>query len=151
MIPERTIILIGNTQRDTARKVLDNLPLDGSMEVVFREHKKKRTADHNAAMWAGMLSDIAEQAWVQGRQFSSEIWHQHFKREFLPEFGDPDYDKMVMKNYRKWEDMPGGERALVGSTTRLTGFGMGRYMERCEAYAAQELGVRFTARGHNAS
>lgn len=150
MIPERIIILAADTQRDAARKVLDNLPLGSVMEVVFREHKKKRTADHNSAMWAGMLADIAEQAWVGGRQFSTEVWHQHFKREFLPEVNEPDYDKMVMKNYRKWEELPSGEREMIGSTTRLTGYGMGVYMQKCEAYASNELGVRFTVRGHDA-
>jgi hypothetical protein len=151
MIPERVIILVGPVQREHARKVLDNLPIDSSMEVVFREHKKKRTADHNSAMWAGMIADISEQAWISGRQFSKEVWHQYLKREFLPEGNEPDYDRMVMKNYRKWEEMPNGDRELIGSTTRLTGFGMGRYMERCEAYAANELGVRFTVRGHHDS
>lgn len=146
MIQERIIILAADTQRDSARRVLDNLPLGSVMEVVFREHKQKRTKDHNAAMWAGMIDDVAEQAWIGGRKFSKEVWHQHFKREFLPEGNEPYYDRMVMKNYRKWEDMPGGARELIGSTTRLTGFGMSWYMERCSAYAAQELGVRFSAR-----
>lgn len=146
MIPERTIILVAELQRDTARNVLDNMPLGSVMEVVFREHKQKRTKDHNAAMWAGMIADVAEQAWIGGHQFSKDVWHHHFKREFLPEGNEPDYDRMVMKNYRKWEEMPNGVRELIGSTTRLTGFGMSRYMERCESYAANELGVIFSAR-----
>lgn len=146
MIEDKTIILVGETQRDTASKVLSNMPLDGTMEIVFRRHKKQRTKDHNAAMWAGMIADIADQAWVSGRQFSKDVWHHYLKREFLPEGNEEDYDKMVMRSYRKWDELPNGERTLVGSTTLLTGFGMGRYMEKCEAYATKELGVRFVVR-----
>lgn len=149
MIPERTFTLINQFVRDNVKRAIDNLPVNASMEVVIRERKKQRTKYHNAAMWAGMLNDIEEQAWLLGRQYHKDIWHEHFKREFLPEGHEDDFAKMVLKGYEKWRELPSGERICIGSTTKLTKYGMALYMQKCEAYAANDLGVRFTVRRDN--
>ncbi len=122
-----------------------NLPVDGSMEIAIRKVKKLRTNQQNHLMWGARLKEISEQAWINGRQFSADVWHEHLKREFLPEGTEPDFDKLVIKGYQKWAWMPNGERDCIGSTTKLTTLGMSRYMTMCEAYAATELGVRFSA------
>ena len=122
-----------------------NLPVDGSVEIVIRKASKIRTPDQSAAMWAGPLRDIEEQAWVKGRQFKADVWHEHFKREFLPEGDEEDFDRLVKLGYRKWDYTPQGDRVLVGSTTQLTMRGMGQYMEKLTAYGASELGVQFHA------
>ena len=115
------------------------------LEVVFREHKDARSLDQNAAMWAGPLRDIAEQAWVNRQQFSAEAWHEHFKREFLPEDDDPEIDELVKDGYRKWTILPTGDRVLTGSTTQLTRKGMARYLQQIEVFGAQ-MGVLFGER-----
>ena len=93
-------------------------------------------------MWAGPMVDIAEQGYVDGRTFTAEVWHEHFKREYLPEEYDP---TLCKEGYRKWDYTPKGERVLVGSTTDLTVRGFALYLQQIEAYARIELGVQFHA------
>ena len=143
----QTIVLVGEPQRSLAMRRLESIPVgsDPMMEVVFRERKDVRSLDQNAAMWAGPLRDIAEQAWVNRQQFSAEAWHEHFKGEFLPEDDDPELDELVKDGYRKWTILPTGDRALTGSTTQLTRKGMARYLQQVAAFGAQ-MGVLFGER-----
>lgn len=148
----RTIRLLGEIQRGTAEAMLRNAPLDSErpLELMLREEPKARRPDQNAAMWAGPLRDIAEQAWIRGRQFSAEVWHEHFKREYLPENDDPDlYPELALlvknpETYRKWDMTPKGDRVLVGSTTQLTERGFSDYMRQIEADGS-DMGVEFHA------
>lgn len=64
----RTIILVGPSQRDFARRSIDMAPV-GAV-VTIRE--AKRSTEQNDKMWA-MLSDIAS-ARPEGRQWSPETW-----------------------------------------------------------------------------
>ena len=143
----QTIVLVGEPQRALAMRRLESIPVgaDQVMEIVFRERKDVRSLDQNAAMWAGPLRDIAEQAWVNRQQFSAEAWHEHFKGEFLPEDDDPELDELAKDGYRKWTITPTGERRLTGSTTKLTRKGMARYMQQIEAFGAR-MGVLFSER-----
>ena len=144
----RTFRLVGIEQRDRLLALVGNLPLDAlkPLEVVIREDKKARKPDQNALYWSGPLRDIAEQAWVHGRQFSAEVWHEHFKREFLPDENRPDFDDTHVKDgYRKWALTPGDFAVLIGSTTQLTVKGMSAYLEQVYACGAS-LGVQFGAR-----
>lgn len=138
----KTIRLVGKTQIDTAINAIQNAPidLDKPLEVVIREEQKARSLSANALMWAGPLNDIAQQAWVHGRQYSALIWHEYFKEKFLPEFPDPKFTK---EGYKKYEETPDGKRVLVGSTSKLTKHGFSLYIENIYVYGA-ELGVRFT-------
>lgn len=114
---------------------------DKPMSVTCAEHKQSRKDEANSAMWAGILQPMAEQAYIGGRRFSAEVWHEHCKREFLPEeAGDA-----TLAHYRKWDYLPDGSRVLVGSTTQLTKRGFSEYMAQLEAYAVEELGVRLPA------
>jgi hypothetical protein len=138
----RTIVIIGESQKAMARAMLENLPIDPvqPLEVIAREVAKTRSLDANAAMWAGPLRDIAGQAWVQGKQYSEEIWHENFKREYLPEVFD---DDLCKTGYRKWDYLPNGERVLVGSTIKLTARGFALYLQSVEAFGAG-MGVQFS-------
>jgi hypothetical protein len=139
----RKIVLIGESQKALARSMVENLPIDPvhPLEVIAREVVKSRSLDANAAMWAGPLRDIAEQAWVQGKQYTAEVWHEHFKREYLPEVFD---DELCKAGYRKWDYLPNGLRVLVGSTTQLTVRGFALYLQSIEAFGAG-MGVQFTS------
>jgi len=141
----RKFILRDEKVRDSLLALVRNLPIDPlrPVEVVAREEVKARKADQNAALWAGPLRDISEQAWLDGRQFSPEVWAQYFKRQLLPESFDPE---LTMENYAKWAIDPAGDRVLIGSTTQLTIKGHAQYREAIEAFGAS-LGVRFGARG----
>ncbi len=138
----RTIRLVSSVQIQTALALIPNLPVDADhpLEIVIRESEKPRTADQNALMWAA-LEEIAAQAWVQGRQHDAEVWHEHCKREFLPENFE---EKITRVGYRKWAFLPNGERQCVGSTTMLTRRGFSDYIEQIYAFGAS-LGVEFRA------
>ncbi len=141
----RTIRLVGQAQRDIAIAAVSNAPIDPDkpLELILREEKKTRKPDQNSAMWSGPLFDIAKQAWVQGRRYPAETWHEYMKREYLPEIDDADIDSLVREGYRKWDIDPSGKRVLIGSTTQLTVKGMAIYMEQICAYGAG-LGVQFS-------
>jgi hypothetical protein len=142
--PSRSILLVGDMQKNTAKLLIDHAPLDriNPIEVVIREPVKARKQTQNDLMWAGPLADIAEQAYVNGRTYSAEVWHEHMKAEYLPEEYDPELTK---EGYRKWDYKPNGERILVGSTTQLTVKGFAQYLTQIEAYGAG-LGVMFRVR-----
>lgn len=140
---ERRISLRNETVRKNALALISNLPVSDSrpLQMIIREEAKGRTLDANARMWVGPLTDIAVQAWVSGKQFSPEVWHEHFKREYLPEEFDPELTK---DGYQKWDYTPKGERVLVGSTTQLTKRGFAEYLQKVEAFGGS-LGVLFSA------
>lgn len=146
--PTRTIRLVGETQREAAIAALRHVPIDSErpLELILREEKKGRSLDANALMWAGPLREIAEQAWVDGRQYSAEVWHEAMKRWYLPEETDAEFERMVKDGYVKWAILPvNGEPVLIGSTTQLTKYGFSVYLQQVEAHGAS-LGVLFQAR-----
>ncbi len=138
----RKFLLRGESQREALIALAQNLPLDPEkpIEAVIREEVKPRKPDQNSAYWAGPLRDIAEQAWVAGQTYSAEVWHEHFKRQYLPEDDDPDLAVLAKEGYRKWGYLPTGERVLVGSTTQLTVKGFAIYLTKVEADGAS-MGV----------
>jgi len=141
----RNILLSGGMQKETAIQLIKNAPLDPvkPIEFVLREHVKPRKPDQNSLLWAGPLKDISEQAWVEGKRFSAEVWHEHYKRLYLPET----YIECITKDgYVKWAETPKGDRVLIGSTTQLTVRGFAEYLEKVHADGAN-MGVMFrTAR-----
>lgn len=142
--PARKFRLIGEMQREAAIAAIRNAPLDPDkpLEALLREEVKARKPDQNALMWVGPLADIAEQGYVNGRTYAADVWHEFFKREYLPEEFDP---ALCKEGYRKWDYTPDGSRVLVGSTTQLTVKGFAQYLTKVEAYARIELGVQFHA------
>lgn len=87
---------------------------------------KKRTKPQNRRYWGrGVLAQIAEQAAVNGRLYSAEVWHEQFKRQFIG-----------------FDELPNGQ--IIGkSSTGLTTAEFCDFCTQVEAYAAQEFGVRF--------
>lgn len=85
-----------------------------------------RTAAQNRRYWGrGVLSQIAEQASINGNKFSAEAWHEQFKRMFIGV-----------------EELPNGQ--VIGKSSAK--LGKKRFCDFCsevEAYAATELGVFF--------
>lgn len=118
------------------------LRLDVDWQVTIEPFKAKRSQPQNRYLWAALLGDFVEQGFFEGRQFSQEVWHEFLKRQFLPEYENPEE---TLPGYQKWSELPGGELLMVGSTTKLTKTGFQNYMEKCYAFGC-ELGVRFSAR-----
>jgi hypothetical protein len=100
--------------------------LQGGHRWVLTISKRKRTKPQNRRYWGrGVLAQIAEQATVNGRLFSAEVWHEQFKRQFIGV-----------------EELPSGE--VIGkSSTALSTTEFSEFCTAVEAYAAQELGVTF--------
>ena len=144
--PTTQILVRSELQRSTLLAKANQIPLDEDkpIEVIIREWSKPRKPDQNSLMWASPLKDVANQAYVGGRTYSAEVWHEHFKELFLPEEYEEGFTK---EGYIKWDTNPKGDRVLVGSTKDLTVKGFARYLTELEAYAATELGVQFGIRG----
>jgi hypothetical protein len=125
-----------------AKKTIDDLPTDGSMEVVIQKHVKKRTDGQNRYQWKAILGDISRQVRIEGKGFTPAVWHEHLKGLFLP---DESSAELTLPSYVKWQEMPDGTLKMVGSTAKLTTKGMSVYFEELYAYAVTELNVRFSA------
>lgn len=138
---KQTIILHAECQRMACRRILDNLPADGSMQVTISPYIKPGSAKQRGAYWGVRIAEIADQAWWEGRQYSPKVWHQYLKERFLP---DKEEDGITLAGYEKWVELPNGTLSMIGSTERLTAKGRAQYMEQVEAFAGIELGVRFS-------
>ena len=138
----KRILLVSPIQVETALQLVKNAPVDPlkPLELILREKSVTRNDTQNSLMWVGALNDIASQAWVNGRQYSAEVWHEHFKREYLPE---KFIEGITKEGYAKWDYMPTGERVLIGSTTQLTTGGFSEYLDKIYSDGAN-LGVRFS-------
>lgn len=100
--------------------------LQGGSRWVLRVSRRKRTQPQNRRYWGrGVLAQVAEQAVVNGKLYSAEIWHEQFKRQFIG-----------------FDELPNGQ--IVGrSSTALTTAEFSEFCSKVEAYAATELGVTF--------
>lgn len=68
----QTVRLIGDVQRQLARRLIDRAPLGAVVNV----REATRTSDQNAKMWA-MLSDVSR-AKPQGRNLDTDTWKALF-------------------------------------------------------------------------
>jgi hypothetical protein len=83
----------------------------------------KRSTQANSRYWA-LLDDISEQAEIDGKRFSRDVWHEFYKNMFAP----------------KQE----GPRGLVAmSTSQMNKTQFQSYTTQIEFHAINELGVEF--------
>src|SRR6185312_2423184 len=137
----RTFLVSSEQVRDNLLNAVRNMPIDSAkpLQVLIREEVKVRKLDQQALLFAGPMRDLAEQAWLDNRQFSVEVWHTFCKQKFLPE----DFDaELCVEGYVKWGIDPEENRILVGSTKQLTVRGYSQYLEQVFAFGAS-LGVSF--------
>ena len=94
-------------------------------QVSIGPEKAKRSLTANRFYWA-LLQQISDQAWIEGRQYASAVYHELLKRRFIGCI-----------------DLPGG--GMLGmSTSDLSQKEFAEYVDKCTVWAAQELGVTFT-------
>lgn len=100
--------------------------LQGGGRWVLTVSRRKRTNPQNRRYWGnGVLAQIADQAVVDGKQFSAEAYHEMFKRMFIGV-----------------DELPDG--SVIGkSSTKLTTVEFSEFCTKVEAYAASELNVTF--------
>lgn len=94
---------------------------DEVLEVVLRPYKSSRNLEQNKRLHA-MLQDIADQVWINGRQYSMEVWKESFKRDYLPVI-----------------ELPNG-MLMASPTHKLNIKECAEFMQKIEAYAVSELG-----------
>lgn len=87
-------------------------------------------AQHNL-IWV-INEQIAQQAWIRGRRYDAETWHEQAKRELLPD--------ETKKGVKKWRTLANGDRVLNMSTTHLDREEKTAYIDALLAFAAS-IGV----------
>lgn len=118
------IFVIGEegTRRDrfaAAYKIAAEMLKGGAIELILRHRKSKRSHEQNKRYWA-ILREVSASAWINGRQFSDEVWHEQFKRWFIG-----------------MDELPDGTQRGM-STTSLTVAEFGDYMTQIEAWCADQ-------------
>lgn len=103
--------------------------------LVAQADEDDRSIRQNRFYWGVALAEISEQARVNGQRYSAEAWHELAKRQFL----GYDFKRVVIAGRRR--------KAVVKelrSTTRLSVRAMSEFLEKLMAFAATDLGVRFS-------
>lgn len=101
------------------------------LRVIVTAEERQRNTQQNRFYWGAVLKQISETAWVEGRQFDKDAWHEYFARKYgvCDEVTLPD-GEIIMR--RK-------------STTQMSVGEFSQYLNDVQAYAASELGVQFDA------
>lgn len=100
--------------------------LQGGHRWVLTIAPRKRTKAQNRRYWGnGVLAQVAAQAVINGRLYSTETWHEQFKRMFIGV-----------------EELPNGQ-VQGKSSTELSTVEFSDFCSQVEVYAASQLGVTF--------
>ncbi len=142
----RVLRLVDPNVRTTALAAISNAPIDAErpLQVTIGEEKKQRGLDANGYYWL-RLTEIADQAWFNGRQYAKETWHEYARQNIMPA-------EIVTKDGEvrsKWIESPDGSSVVI-STTQLERRCFAEYTEAVEAFGAG-LGVMFSANPNETS
>lgn len=138
----RPFRLADESVKARAIAALQNAPIDPLRPLLVKisEEPKKRSNPQNSLYWA-LLGDIAEQAWLDNRSYTSDIWHEFARRQIMPETITL-ADGTVRS---KWEEMPDGTATVI-STTLLSKESFADYITAVEAFGNSQ-GVHFITKG----
>lgn len=95
-------------------------------QVEVMPERSKRSAAANRYYFGAVITQIEDQAWLEGVQYSKEAWHEFFARKFLGVV-----------------DLPGGGRMAI-STANLSPEEFKAFTWQVEEFAQREMGVTFT-------
>jgi hypothetical protein len=99
------------------------------LRVIVTAEERKRNELQNRFYFGAVLRDISEQAWVDGRQYDKDAWHEHLARKYG-----------VLEDV----ELPGGEIITRRkSTTQMSVAEFSTYVNAVQAYAAGTLSVEF--------
>lgn len=102
------------------------LESNAELEVCIRPYNSKRSVEQNRRLWK-IYAKLADEAWVNGRRYSAETWHEYCKGMFLG------YELKAMPD--------GSELKTPISTTTLNTAEMTDYQNRLQAWAAGNFGL----------
>ena len=126
---EAKFTLTPQNARGVMRSIWDNLNgwfENGNLDITIRPHKSKRSVEQNRRLWK-IYGELADKAWVNGRRYSAETWHEYCKGVLLG------FDIKAMPD--------GTEVKTPISTTTLNTAEMTDYQNRLQAWAAGEFGI----------
>lgn len=102
------------------------LEANAELEVCIRPYNSKRSIEQNRRLWK-IYGELADKAWINGRRYSAETWHEYCKGMFLG------YELKAMPD--------GTEVKTPISTTTLNTAEMTDYQNRLQAWAAGNFGL----------
>lgn len=102
------------------------LEANAELEVCIRPYNSKRSVEQNRRLWK-IYGELADKAWVNGRRYSAETWHEYCKGVLLG------FDVKSMPD--------GTEVKMPISTTTLNTAEMTDYQNRLQSWAAIEFGI----------
>lgn len=102
------------------------LESNAELEVCIRPYNSKRSIEQNRRLWK-IYGELADKAWVNGRRYSAETWHEYCKGYFLG------FELKAMPD--------GSELKTPISTTTLNTAEMTDYQNRLQAWAAGNFGL----------
>lgn len=102
------------------------LEANAELEVCIRPYNSKRSVEQNRRLWK-IYGELADKAWVNGRRYNAETWHEYCKGVLLG------FDIKAMPD--------GTEVKTPISTTTLNTAEMTDYQNRLQAWAAREFGI----------
>lgn len=102
------------------------LEANAELEVCIRPYNLKRSIEQNRRLWK-IYGELEDKAWVNGRRYSAETWHEYCKGMFLG------YELKAMPD--------GTEVKTPISTTTLNTAEMTDYQNRLQAWAAGNFGL----------
>jgi hypothetical protein len=106
------------------------------LTVTVEPEDDAKTVQQGRFLWGVVYTEIAHQAKIGGVRYTSDAWHEFFKRMYLP--------RQKTKTYVAGRKRPVISTAL-GTTKGLKIKPMSKYIEQVIAYAVTELDVRFSA------
>jgi hypothetical protein len=100
------------------------------LRLILTTEERKRTLEQNGRYWSkAVLGAIAEQVWIDGKQYPEEVWHEEFAERYCP---------------RIEITLPSGQIfSRRKSTSEMTVKEFSEYVQRVEVHAATQLGVEF--------
>lgn len=105
------------------------LESNAELEVCIRPYNSKRSIEQNRRLWA-IYGELADKAWVNGRRYSAETWHEYCKGYFLG------FELKTMPD--------GSELKTPISTTRLNVAEMTEYQNNIQSWAANEFKISWS-------
>ena len=102
------------------------LESNAELEVCIRPYNSKRSIEQNRRLWK-IYGELADKAWINGRRYSAETWHEYCKGMFLG------FELKAMPD--------GSEVKTPISTTTLNTAEMTDYQNRLQAWAAGNFGL----------
>lgn len=99
------------------------------LRIILTSSEKRRTLEQNAYYFGFIIEQIADQVWIEGRQYDKAVWHEYLAGMFADPVEIPLPDGTILTRRK--------------STSEMTVAEFTEYIQKVEAYAASELFVRF--------